>query len=37
MSDRLLRPELHTTAQRAYDEGLALASRWHGQGATAMR
>jgi guanine deaminase len=32
VSDRLLRPELHTTAQRAYDEGLALANRWHGQG-----
>ncbi len=32
VSDRRLRPELHTTAQRAYDEGLALASRWHGVG-----
>jgi guanine deaminase len=32
VSDRLLRPELHTTPQRAYDEGLALADRWHGQG-----
>ena len=32
VSDRMLRPELHTTAQRAYDDGLALASRWHGQG-----
>jgi guanine deaminase len=32
VGDRLLRPELHTTPQRAYDEGLALASRWHGQG-----
>ena len=32
VSDRLLRPELHTTAQRAYDEGLALANRWHEQG-----
>jgi guanine deaminase len=32
VSDRMLRPELHTTAQRAYDEGLALASRWHRQG-----
>jgi guanine deaminase len=32
VSDRLLRPELHTTPQRAYDEGLALANRWHGQG-----
>jgi len=32
VSDRMLRPELHTTPQRAYDEGLALANRWHGQG-----
>jgi guanine deaminase len=32
VSDRLLRPELHTTAQRAYDEGLSLAGRWHEQG-----
>ena len=32
VSDRMLRPELHTTAQRAYDDGLALAGRWHGQG-----
>jgi len=32
VSDRRLRPELHTTAQRAYDEGLALARRWHGEG-----
>jgi guanine deaminase len=32
VSDRLLRPELHTTPQRAYDEGRALASRWHGVG-----
>jgi guanine deaminase len=32
VGDRLLRPELHTTPQRAYDEGLALAHRWHGQG-----
>jgi guanine deaminase len=32
VSDRRLRPELHTTAQRAYDEGLALADRWHGHG-----
>jgi guanine deaminase len=27
VSDRM-----HTTAQRAYDDGLSLASRWHGQG-----
>jgi guanine deaminase len=32
VSDRMLRPELHTTPQRAYDEGLSLAGRWHGQG-----
>jgi guanine deaminase len=32
VSDRMLRPELHTNAQRAYDDGLSLASRWHGQG-----
>ena len=32
VGDRLLRPALHTTAQRAYDEGLALAKRWHGHG-----
>ena len=32
VGDRLLRPELHTTAQRAYDEGRELARRWHQQG-----
>jgi guanine deaminase len=32
VSDRLLRQELLTTPQRAYDEGLALARRWHGTG-----
>jgi len=32
VGDRHLRPELHTTPQRAYDEGRALASRWHGTG-----
>ncbi len=32
VSDRGLRSELHTSAQRAYDEGLALAQRWHGRG-----
>ena len=32
VSDRLLRPELHTTPERAYDEGRALAQRWHGTG-----
>jgi guanine deaminase len=32
VSDRLLRQELLTTPQRAHDEGLALARRWHGVG-----
>jgi len=32
VSDRLLRDELLTTPQRAYDEGRALAARWHGVG-----
>lgn len=32
VSDRMLRPELHTTPQRAYEEGKALIQRWHGQG-----
>ncbi|UID71767.1 guanine deaminase [Deinococcus radiodurans R1 = ATCC 13939 = DSM 20539] len=32
VSDRLLRPELHTTPERAYAEGKALIERWHGQG-----
>lgn len=32
VSDRLLRPELHTTPQRAYDEGRALIEAWHGVG-----
>lgn len=32
VSDRLLRPELLTTPRRAYDEGKALADRWHGVG-----
>jgi guanine deaminase len=32
VSDRMLRPDLHTTPQRAYDEGLSLAGRWHGHG-----
>jgi guanine deaminase len=32
VSDRILREDLLTTPQRAYDEGLALASRWHGVG-----
>jgi guanine deaminase len=32
VSDRLLRPELHTTPQRAYEQGRALAERWHDAG-----
>lgn len=32
VGDRLLRPELHTTARRAYEDGRALAARWHGNG-----
>jgi guanine deaminase len=32
VGDRMLRPELHTTPQRAYDEGRELARRWHRQG-----
>lgn len=32
LSDRLLRPELLTTAARAHEESLALADRWHGTG-----
>ncbi len=32
VSDRLLRAELLTTPERAYDEGLELARRWHGVG-----
>jgi guanine deaminase len=32
VSDRILREDLLTTPQRAYDEGLALAHRWHGVG-----
>lgn len=30
VSDRMLRPELQTTPTRAYEEGQALAQRWHG-------
>jgi guanine deaminase len=30
VSDRLLRDDLLTTPQRAYEEGRALAQRWHG-------
>lgn len=32
VSDRLLPETLWTTPQRAYDEGRALARRWHGRG-----
>lgn len=32
VSDRLLRPDLHTTPQRGYAEGRVLAERWHGTG-----
>jgi guanine deaminase len=32
VGDRLLRPELHTTAAQAYEQGRALAERWHGTG-----
>jgi guanine deaminase len=32
VGDRMLRTELHTTAERAYTEGRALADRWHGVG-----
>ncbi|GID96333.1 guanine deaminase [Amorphoplanes digitatis] len=32
VSDRMLRADLHTSARRGYDEGRALAERWHGTG-----
>ena len=32
VSDRILRPDLLTSPQAAYDDGLALAKRWHGVG-----
>lgn len=32
VGDVNLRPELHTTPQRAHDEGAALLRRWHGHG-----
>lgn len=32
VSDRLLGPQLHTTAKRGYTQGRALAERWHGTG-----
>ncbi len=34
LSDRILREDLFTTPERAYDEGLALAQKWHGSGRT---
>jgi guanine deaminase len=34
LSDRILREDLFTTPDRAYDEGLELAKRWHGAGRT---
>jgi guanine deaminase len=32
LADRALRDDLHTDPQRAYDDGRALAQRWHGTG-----
>jgi guanine deaminase len=32
VSDRILRPDLLTSPQQGYDEGRALAQRWHGVG-----
>jgi guanine deaminase len=32
VSDRIIRDDLLTTPERAYEESLALASRWHGVG-----
>jgi guanine deaminase len=32
VGDRMLRDDLHTTNQRSYDEGRALAARWHETG-----
>jgi guanine deaminase len=34
LSDRILREDLFTTPERAYDEGLELTKRWHAQGRT---
>jgi guanine deaminase len=34
LSDRILRPDLFTTPEQAYADGLALAGRWHGRGRT---
>ena len=32
VGDRLLRPDLHTTPERAHAQGRAIADRWHGVG-----
>lgn len=32
VGDRMLRDDLHTTPERAYDDGRALAEKWHGRG-----
>ncbi|MDV6375018.1 guanine deaminase [Deinococcus arenicola] len=32
VSDRMLRPELHTTPELAYSEGKALIEKWNGKG-----
>ncbi|MGI8681922.1 MAG: guanine deaminase [Mycobacteriales bacterium] len=32
VGDRLLRPDLHTTPDRAYEQGRELADRWHSDG-----
>lgn len=32
VGDRVLRPDLLTTPERAHEEGQALATRWHGKG-----
>lgn len=34
VADRRLRPDLHTGAEQAYQDGRALACRWHGCGLT---
>jgi guanine deaminase len=34
LSDRILRPDLFTDPDRAYAEGLALATKWHAKGRT---
>ena len=37
VSDRGLPEALLTTPERAYDEAIALAERWHGSGRRAVR